>query len=172
MKKAFKLIYNQLLTFLLHCCLHFFYTAAHTSLMLLLSLLLLCCFHFFYAAACTSLILLLALLLHCCSHFSYAAACTSLMLLLALCFPQNCHCYAPPPVVTVLCSRLYLHRSHSFYTLQFRHVQHIHIQSPPELDASNSHNQCHKHTEHVMNMYKNMQETCQELDKNHMSESR
>src|SRR5947207_4281333 len=67
-------------------------------------------------------------------------------LLLALLFAaartpllQNCRCYASLPVVAVLCSRLYLHRPRSPYTLQSRCVQHIHIQSPPELDASNSH---------------------------------
>ena len=76
---------------------------------------------------------------------------------------QNCCCYTSPSVVTVLCSRLYLHRPHSPYTLQFRHVQHVHIQSPPELNASNSHDRCHKHAEHAMNTYKNAQETRQDL---------
>ena len=32
------------------------------------------------------------------------------------------------------------------------------------------HDQCHKHAEHVMNTYKNVQETCQELDEDHASE--
>src|SRR5947207_12819653 len=71
-------------------------------------------------------------------HFSslllallFAAACTLLS--------QNCYCYASSSVVPVLCSRLYLHRSRGFYTLQFRCVQHVHIQSSSELDVSNSH---------------------------------
>ena len=44
------------------------------------------CLHFSYTAAHISLMLLLAFFLHCCSHFSYTAARTSLMLLLAFCF--------------------------------------------------------------------------------------
>jgi len=96
-------------------------------------------------------------------YWSYIIIRTPLTLLLALRSLKNCRRYAPPPVVAVLCSRLYLHRPHSPYTLQSRHVQHVHIQSPPELDASNSHDRCHKHAEHAMNTYKNAQGTRQGL---------